>query len=270
MVAAEPAPDDGPEDGIGASTAAGGGGGDPAAAGRAGGDAGRDGCDVSAGAAATAGGDVGDDGAAGWDARGGGAALEAEFGPSAGEGVDGARSALSTGRRGAGDGTKGDAVTAGIEAFAVGVAAPLAAPAEAAAVPGGGGGIAGAGGGAVPTPNSAGDEAGDDGSPSGASCAACCALVRSATSDAVSFFIASASGGAGLGGTVDRFGYASLAPGGGGRCSAIFPPSDRCHQFTGFIEDVEEQPLSMQAAAASAAMGPGARPRLQHSRADAA
>lgn len=62
------------------------------------------------------------------------------------------------------------------------------------------------GSGAVPTPNKDGEAVGDDGSASGTACAACCALVRSATSESVTSFIAAASGGAGLAGTVSRFG----------------------------------------------------------------
>jgi hypothetical protein len=95
-------------------------------------------------------------------------------------------------------------------------------------------------------------------------------LVRSATSEAVSFFIASASAGGGLGGTVDRFGYAASTPGGGGRCSAILPPSDRCHQFTGFIDDVEEHPVSRPAATAKVIAVAGSVSRHRHRRADAA
>lgn len=53
------------------------------------------------------------------------------------------------------------------------------------------------------------------------------------------------SGASGLGGTVARFGYASLAPGGGGRCLAISPPCMLCHQLTGLIEaGTDEQPTS--------------------------
>ena len=94
---------------------------------------------------------------------------------------------------------RGGAVTAGIDALATGV------PGEPDPVVGGvteGGG----GGGAEPTPNRDGEAVGEEGSASGADCAACCALVRSATSEAVSFFKASASGVSGLAGTVAMFG----------------------------------------------------------------
>jgi hypothetical protein len=133
---------------------------------------------------------------------------------------------LCTGLRGAGDGGVAGAVTAGIDALATGAPDEPAAGGEApwpdapwpdtpwpdapwlapwpeppgGVVPGGGGG------GAVPTPNRPGEAVGEDGSASGAACAACWALVRSATSESVSFFIASVSAGAGLGGTVDMFG----------------------------------------------------------------
>jgi hypothetical protein len=92
----------------------------------------------------------------------------------------------------------GGAVTAGIDALATDV------PGEAAAV---GDVIVGAGGGgAVPVPNSEGEAVGEDGSASGADCAACCALVRSATSESVSCFRASALGASGFAGTVDMLG----------------------------------------------------------------
>jgi urocanate hydratase len=83
----------------------------------------------------------------------------------------------------------------------------------------------GGGGGAVPTPNNEGEAVGEDGSANGADWAACCALVRSATSESVSFFNAAASGASGLAGTVAMLGYGWSAPGGFGRSSAIFPPS---------------------------------------------
>jgi hypothetical protein len=110
--------------------------------------------------------------------------------------------AVSTAFRGAADGGAagaGGAVTAGIDALATDV------PGEPDPVVGGvaeGGG----GGGAEPTPNRDGEAVGEEGSASGADCAACCALVRSATSEAVSFFKASASGVSGLAGTVAMFG----------------------------------------------------------------
>jgi hypothetical protein len=103
--------------------------------------------------------------------------------------------------RGAADGAAagaGGAVTAGIDALATGV------PGEPDPVVGG---LAeGGGGGAEPTPNREGEAVGEEGSASGADCAACCALARSATSEAVSFFKASASGVSGLAGTVAMFG----------------------------------------------------------------
>jgi hypothetical protein len=242
------------------------------------------GCGSSGGVAACAvaagGGWAGDEaGAAAWDDPDAGAAPAVAAGAAGGVEGGGSRSALCTGRRGAGDGAGGGAVTAGIDAFAVGApefepptAGPpaAAAPAEVwEAVPGVAAAEAGAGGGAVPTPNNDGDALGDDGSANGAACAACWALVRSATREAVSFFIASASAGGGLGGTVDKFGYAASAPGGGGRCSAILPPSWRCHQFTGLIEDVEH-PVRRQARAARTTAGRSPGPRSRYSDADAA
>jgi polyhydroxyalkanoate synthase len=103
----------------------------------------------------------------------------------------------------------------------------------------------------VPTPNRDGEALGEDGSDIGAACAACWALVRSATSDSVSFFSASWSGAAGLGGTVARLGYGWSAPGGAGRCSAILPPCSVCHQFTGFTDDDDEHPAKSPQAATS-------------------
>jgi hypothetical protein len=105
---------------------------------------------------------------------------------------------LCTAFRGAADGGAGGAVTAGIEALATGV------PGE--PDPVGGAADGGGGGGAVPTPNRLGEAVGEEGSASGADWAACCALVRSATNESVSFFKASGSEGAGLGGTVDMLG----------------------------------------------------------------
>jgi hypothetical protein len=110
---------------------------------------------------------------------------------------------LCTALRGAGEGGVagcGGEVTAGIDALATAVTVAGAPAAVGGLTPGGGGG------GAVPTPNRPGDAVGDEGSASGADCAACCALVRSATSDAVSFFNSSAFGASGLAGTVARFG----------------------------------------------------------------
>jgi hypothetical protein len=109
--------------------------------------------------------------------------------------------AVSTAFRGAADGGAagaGGAVTAGIDALATDV------PGE--ADPAVGGAADGGGGGAEPTPNRDGEAVGEEGSANGADCAACCALVRSATSEAVSFFKASASGVSGLAGTVAMFG----------------------------------------------------------------
>jgi hypothetical protein len=104
---------------------------------------------------------------------------------------NGSSGVICTGFRGAGDGGAGGAfdggaggaVTAGIEALATGV--PDEADFGGGVAPGGGGG------GAVPTPNKPGDAVGEDGSASGVAWASCCALVRSATSESVSFFIAS-------------------------------------------------------------------------------
>jgi hypothetical protein len=115
--------------------------------------------------------------------------------------AEGASSAVvSTALRGAADGAAagaggaGGAVTAGIDALATGVP-------DAADPVVGGEAEGGGGGGAVPTPNRDGEAVGEEGSANGADCAACCALVRSATSEAVSFFRASASGVSGLAGT---------------------------------------------------------------------
>jgi hypothetical protein len=104
--------------------------------------------------------------------------------PGAASVVGGASSGvLCTDLRGAGDSGVGGAVTAGMEALATG--APVELDPTCGALPGGGGG------GAVPTPNRPGEELGEEGSANGADCAACCALVRSATSESVSFFNAS-------------------------------------------------------------------------------
>jgi hypothetical protein len=118
----------------------------------------------------------------------------------------GSSGALRTALRGAADGAGGGggAVTAGIDALATGVPGlpdPAGALAEGALAEGAGGG------GAVPTPNRFGEALGEDGSASGADCAACCALVRSATSESVSFFSAAASGSSGFAGTEAIFGY---------------------------------------------------------------
>jgi hypothetical protein len=48
----------------------------------------------------------------------------------------------------------------------------------------------------------------------------------------------------GFGGTLARFGYGASAFGGGGRASAIGPPSRSCHQSTGFIDAPDEHPAS--------------------------
>jgi hypothetical protein len=161
---------------------------------------------------------AGEAGSAGWDDPDAGPALALAVEAEAGAVASGSSGVLLTGRRGAGDGAVAGAVTAGMDALAVGVPAEwvpaleVAAPegpvpgAAAAAAPGAEDAEAGTGGGAVPIPNSVGEALGDDGSANGAAWAACCALVRSATRESVNFFIASASGGGGLSGTVDRFG----------------------------------------------------------------
>ena len=106
-------------------------------------------------------------------------------------------------------------------------------------------GEGGGGGGTVPRPNRAGDAPGTDGSAIGASAATCCALLRSAISALAMLSSAARSGCAGFGGTVARLGYGWSAPGGGGRSSAILPPSRPCHQLTGFIDEGnEEHPAS--------------------------
>lgn len=252
---------DGPTDGAGIDVGAtGDGGGGGATAGRNGGPLGNGG-GVPASAVAVAGGDgAGAEVVDGVVAAGGAAGGVAAGEVSAGGGANGV---LCTALRGAGDGGvagAGGAVTAGIEALATGVPAePDAADGLAAAgvlTPGGGGG------GAVPTPNRPGEVVGEDGSARGADCAACCALVRSATRESVSFFSASASGAAGLGGTVEILGYGWSAPGGAGRSSAILPPSWRCHQLTGFNDDCAEHPASSQPAATSVPTASGvANPR---------
>ena len=83
----------------------------------------------------------------------------------------------------------------------------------------------------------------------GANAADWSALMRSVTNPVVRRFHSAVSAAAGLAGTLARFGYGSLLPGGGGRCSAILPPIELCHQATG--PDLSEQParLRMQAAA---------------------
>ena len=122
----------------------------------------------------------------------------------------------------------------------------------------------GGGGGAVPTPNSDGEAVGEDGSASGADCAACCALVRSATSESVSFFNASASGVSGLAGTVAMFGIGLIGP---GRRRALFgdlsaflpmPPVHRVHR-----RNVEEQPARQQQLSRHAAWQSPAARRLR-------
>ena len=187
MVADVPA--EGAGIGVGARLAAGAG---PAAAGRGGGATGNAGGGPAGGATAAAGGVA--------IVAGGVARAAVPWSGVVGVAAVGASSGvLCTGLRGAGDGGAGGAVAAGIDALATGAAGELVFAGG--VTPGGGGG------GAVPTPNRLGDAEGDDGSASGADWAACWALVRSATSESVSFFIASASGGSGLTGTVDIFGY---------------------------------------------------------------
>jgi hypothetical protein len=166
--------------------------------------------------------------------------------------VGGASGALATGRRGAGDGAgggplgNGGAEAAGREALATGADPPAAAagppPATEAGAPVA---EAGGGGGMVPWPNSAGDAAGEDGSVKGAAAVRYSACARSATRPWVIVSNAWRSGASGLGGTVARLAYASLAPGGGGRCLAIWPPSRSCHQLTGLIDEgTDEHPAS--------------------------
>lgn len=107
----------------------------------------------------------------------------------------------------------------------------------------------GGGGGAVPTPNNAGEALGEDGSGSGAVAASIRAFFRSATRPAVMAFSCFMFGGFGVAGTLARLGKGALAPGGGGRCLAMAPPSRWCHQLTGLIDGPEEQPASSKAAA---------------------
>jgi hypothetical protein len=204
--------------GIGVATTGAAGGGEPAAAGRGGGPAGS----AGDGPVGSAGDEPAEDtpefggtadvaGAAepavvvaGAVAAGAGAGVAAP-----GPGGSASSGALCTALRGAGDGAvaadgaAAGAVTAGMEALATGVPGepvPAAGALARDVVPGGGGG------GAVPTPNKVGEAAGEDGSANGADWAACWALVRSATSESVSFFSSSLSGGSGLAGTVEIFG----------------------------------------------------------------
>jgi hypothetical protein len=101
----------------------------------------------------------------------------------------------------------------------------------------------------VPWPNSAGDAEGEDGSDKGVAAAMYSACARSATKPWVIASSALRSGASGLAGTVARLGYGSVAPGGGGRCLAISPPSRLCHQLTGLIESgTDEHPASTGAA----------------------
>jgi len=67
----------------------------------------------------------------------------------------------------------------------------------------------------------------------GAKAAAWRAFSRSVVNPAVICVQAAVFVAAGLGGTVARFGKGSLSPGGGGRCSAILPPTSSCHQASG-------------------------------------
>jgi len=154
--------------------------------------------------------------------------------------VAGASGELSTGRRGAADGAgggplgAGGALAAGMVALATG--ADPAGPADA---------EADGGGAMVPWPNSPGDAEGEDGSDKGVAAAMYSACARSATRPWVIASSALRSGASGLAGTVARLGYGSVAPGGGGRCLAISPPSMLCHQLTGLIDDgTDEQPAS--------------------------
>lgn len=180
----------------------------------------------------------------GGGATGAGGSAAATGGDAAGgaEAAGASSGVLCTGLRGAGDG--GGEVSLAGEAAAGGCGAggepggwaacsdALACPATA--------GRGGGGGGSVPAPNSAGEALGEDGSASGAASAVCWAFVRSATRAAVSFCIASLSGGVGRAGTVERLGYGAFALGGAGRSSAIRPPSRLCHQSTGFSDVLPE------------------------------
>jgi hypothetical protein len=165
--------------------------------------------------------------------------------------VGGASGVLATGRRGAGDGAdggplgNGGAEAAGSEALAADADPPAAEPGPPAAEAGAPVDEAGGGGGIVPWPNSAGDAAGEDGSVKGAAAVRYSACARSATRPWVIVSSAGRSGASGLGGTVARLGYASVAPGGGGRCLAIWPPSRSCHQLTGLIDEgTDEHPAN--------------------------
>jgi hypothetical protein len=198
---------DEPVEGAGIGVGVGGiAGGAPAAAGRLGGAAGKAGCWPASAAATDGAGGVAGGIVAGPVTEGpvaAGRAVEgvlAGGGTCVGEGSSGAactalRGAAAGGVAGAGDG----AVTAGIDALATDI------PGEPASA--NGFTVGGGGGGAVPTPNSDGEAVGEEGSANGADWAACWALVRSATSEAVSFFKASASGASGFAGTVAMLGY---------------------------------------------------------------
>lgn len=159
------------------------------------------GCDGGAPAAAGRGGAAAGRAGGSAGAAGGVCAVGAGAGAAGAGTVNGA---LWTALRGAGAGAgavadaEGGAVTAGMEALAV--------PVLADALLLDGAGPDGGGGGTEPIPNKDGEAEGEDGSANGAACAACWAFVRSATSESVSFFMASLSGAAGRSGTVAKFG----------------------------------------------------------------
>jgi hypothetical protein len=172
----------------------------------------------------------------------------------AGAAAGGDSAALCTAPRGAGSGFGGGPSGAG------GVGGPDAAESDALAVGADVGAPGGGGEGIDPVPNNPGDDCGEDGSAIGVAAAMYSACARSATRPWVIDSNAFLSGVAGLGGTAARFGYGWLLPGGGGRCSAISPPSRWCHQFTGLIDDweLDEHPASSSGTAMQRAARPTA------------
>jgi hypothetical protein len=94
-------------------------------------------------------------------------------------------------------------------------------------------------GGGSPAP---GDAEAAAGAGIGANAAVWSALIRSVISPVVRWFHSAVFAAAGLAGTVAKFGNGSLLPGGGGRCSAILPPTALFHHASGPDEGLSEQP----------------------------
>jgi hypothetical protein len=89
-----------------------------------------------------------------------------------------------------------------------------------------------------------------------------CALARSAARPLAISVRTAGLPGAGRGGTVPSEGNGASAFGGGGRSSAIRPPSSECHQSTGSLEDCAPQAAKTGAVNTSAtnpgpSLGPG-------------